>query len=47
MKNEIAVAIMFVLCAATCFAAWQVWRVAESLRPVIDAVQLVRGLLPG
>jgi hypothetical protein len=47
MKNEVAVACMIVLCFVTCFAAWQVYRVAESIRPVIDAVQLVRGLLPG
>jgi hypothetical protein len=47
MKNEVAVACMIVLCAMTCFAAWQVYRVAESIRPVMDAVNLVNGLWPG
>ena len=47
MKNEVAVAIMIVLCAVTCFAAWQVYQVVESIRPVVDAVRLVRGFVPG
>lgn len=44
MKVEVAVAIMVVLCAACCFAAWQVWRIAESLRPLINAVELVKSI---
>jgi len=44
MKIEIAVALMMILCAITCWAAWRVYCMAEWLRPIINAVELVRSI---
>jgi hypothetical protein len=46
MRIKVETIVMLVLCVITCFAAWQVYQIAESLRPIVDTIKAVNHFVP-
>jgi hypothetical protein len=44
MRIKLETVIVFVMLAITCAAWWQIYSLAESIRPIVDAIDLAKNL---
>ena len=46
MQVRIETVVVLLLCVVTCFACWQMYQIAQALRPVIDTIEAVKHFVP-
>lgn len=46
MQIKLETVVMLFLCVVTCFACWQMYQIAESLRPFVDTIKAVNHFVP-